>query len=293
MQPGFSDNSTSGGPVVTDGSFEASAEPLRNDAEGKPVYPEWTDLDPAPPLTNTVGEPEHERAADDGIIKYGDAPEDDPAPEPEAKPDPPSEPKPDQDRLPALRGDADLEALEAQVNSMSNAELMEAAGIEPIYSTSEVADFFNRTPQWVYWGMRPDEHGHIPFVWDDNTPIVPERIGDPETGRRRFTLRLLKAILRVSYKRGNILPDELKTILRRIYIDEHGGDFRAIEGWPKNRRGNYVHPKRYEELQAAARDRREAKEAAKAAEVAPGKEDQPEIIDAEEVPLVEAGQPSE
>lgn len=114
----------------------------------------------------------------------------------------------------------------ATVESMTDEELMAEAGVEPIFSTTEAAEFFDRSNQWLYWGLREGV-----FTDDDGNPLDPERIGDPSKGRRRFTISILKDIMRSSYRRGNIDPDHLKTITRRIRYAELGVEWREREGW--------------------------------------------------------------
>jgi len=141
----------------------------------------------------------------------------------------------------------DRDPIDVQIADINDDDLLSDAGVEPFYSTTEAAQFFDRTTQWIYWGLgRAGEDGPK-FVYVDGTPIVPDRIGDPVTGRRRFTLPLIKEILLSSYRRGNIEPDELKRILRRIRINELGGEWREREGWRKIK-GKWVHPDRCEKV---------------------------------------------
>lgn len=114
----------------------------------------------------------------------------------------------------------------ADVAAMTDEELMAEAGVEPIFSTTEAAEFFDRSNQWLYWGLREGV-----FTDDDGNPLDPERIGDPAKGRRRFTVPILKDIMRSSYRRGNIDPDHLKTIMRRLRYAELGVEWREREGW--------------------------------------------------------------
>ena len=107
---------------------------------------------------------------------------------------------------------------------------MADAGVEPIYSTKEAAEFFDRSNQWLYWGLREKV-----FTHEDGTPIELDRDGDPRKGRRRFTLSIIKDIMQSSYRRGNLSPEELKAIMRRIKFAERGVDWREREGW------RYVH----------------------------------------------------
>ena len=114
----------------------------------------------------------------------------------------------------------------ADIAAMTDEELMAEAGVEPIFSTTEAAEFFDRSNQWLYWGLREGV-----FTDDDGNPLDPERIGDPSKGRRRFTVPILKDIMRSSYRRGNIDPDHLKTIMRRLRYAELGVEWREREGW--------------------------------------------------------------
>lgn len=130
--------------------------------------------------------------------------------------EPPAKPKPKKPRRKPMR-DPDL---------MSEEELMAEAGVEPIFSTSEAAEFFDRSNQWLYWGLRENVFTHA-----DGSPIDPERIGDPVKGRRRFTLPIIKEIMKSSYRRGNLGSEQLKTIMRRIRYAEMGVEWREREGW--------------------------------------------------------------
>lgn len=128
--------------------------------------------------------------------------------------------------------DDPVETAIAALDNMTDSELLAEAGIEPVVSTAEAAEYFDRTSQWIYWGLKPHEKtGKAVFVWSDGSNIVPERVGDPEEGRRRFTTPILRAILKACYQRGNITDDELKKIIRRIRYTELGVEWRQREGW--------------------------------------------------------------
>jgi hypothetical protein len=122
------------------------------------------------------------------------------------------------------------------VAALTDEELMADAGVEPCFSTSEAAEFFDRSNQWLYWGLREGV-----FTRTDGTPIDPERIGDPVTGRRRFTIPIIREIAKSSYRRGNLNPDQLKTIMRRVRYTELGVEWREREGW----RNAHLGRKRY------------------------------------------------
>lgn len=121
------------------------------------------------------------------------------------------------------------------IPDISDEDLLIGAGVEQVYSTNDVADFFDRSNQWLYWGLRDKDANGNPitpvFTYEDGTPIIPERVGDPELGRRRFTLTIIKEIARSSYRRGNLKEDDLKKVLRRHRIAELGGNWKIREGW--------------------------------------------------------------
>jgi hypothetical protein len=77
---------------------------------------------------------------------------------------------------------------------------------ERFYSTSEVARFFGRSAQWVYWALRTGV-----FTQPDGTAIEPLRVG--KSGRRRFTLPVLRDMARACYRRGIVSEDELLDLL--------------------------------------------------------------------------------
>lgn len=125
----------------------------------------------------------------------------------------------------------------AIVGELSDDELIAMiGGITPVYSTSEAAEFFGKSNQWLYWGMREKK-----FIDDDGNVIEPERIGDPKRGRRRFTPEVLRKMLIATYKRGNLSEEEFRLFLRRVQIASVGGEWREREGWKKIH-GRWVHP---------------------------------------------------
>jgi hypothetical protein len=95
-------------------------------------------------------------------------------------------------------------------------------GVEKVYSTSRCAEFFGRSTQWVYWGLRPDPRtGQQPFSYKDGSPIQPERVGP--MGKRRFTLPIIREIALACYRRGAIKEEEeLETVMAKILIAEFG-----------------------------------------------------------------------
>jgi hypothetical protein len=77
---------------------------------------------------------------------------------------------------------------------------------EKYYSTTDVARFFGKSVQWVYWAMRTGV-----FIQPDGTPIEPIRVG--RNGRRRFTLSVLRDMARSCYRRGIVSEEELLDLL--------------------------------------------------------------------------------
>lgn len=107
-------------------------------------------------------------------------------------------------------------------NAVSDESLMVESGMDPIFSTTEAAEFFDRSNQWLYWGLREGV-----FTDEEGNPLTPE-IG---RGRRKFTLSIIEDIMKSSYRRGNITPEQLKNILRRIHYARSGLEWRELEGW--------------------------------------------------------------
>ena len=84
---------------------------------------------------------------------------------------------------------------------------------EKFYSTGEVARFFGKSTQWVYWGMREGV-----FTYPDGSVIEPIRIG--KSGRRRFTIAVMCDMARACYRRGILSEDELLNLLSVLSCDE-------------------------------------------------------------------------
>ncbi len=103
-------------------------------------------------------------------------------------------------------------------------DLMADAGLELSYSTDSAAEFFNRSNQWLYWGLREKV-----FTYEDGTTIEPIRIGPDQ--RRRFTLAVIKEIMKCCYRRGNFSKNDVEIIMTRIKLAEKGVEWREVEGW--------------------------------------------------------------
>jgi hypothetical protein len=89
------------------------------------------------------------------------------------------------------------------------------SGVEKVYSTSQAAQFFGKSNQWLYWGLRKSI-----FTYKNGTPIQPERVGN--MGKRRFTLPIISEIAKSCYRRGNLRYDDLHAIMAKILLAEFG-----------------------------------------------------------------------
>lgn len=97
--------------------------------------------------------------------------------------------------------------------------------LEKVYSSSEVAAFFDKSTQWLYWGMRDKDAQGNPvqpvFVYEDGTPIEPtHQVGKGR--RRRYKLPEITEMAYACYRRGNLKEDGLKRVLGRIEAAKRG-----------------------------------------------------------------------
>lgn len=90
--------------------------------------------------------------------------------------------------------------------------ILASAGVTRSYSTKEVAAFFDRTDQWVYWVLRDGVER------ENGTPIEPERVGKSQ--RRRFTIPIIKEIAVALYRRGTIDEAKLTGVLTDLGNEE-------------------------------------------------------------------------
>jgi hypothetical protein len=98
-------------------------------------------------------------------------------------------------------------------------DVLVKAGVEKTYSTRGAAELIGRSPQWIYWGLKPSEDGGGDiFRTDDGQPIRPSHVGGK--GRRRYTLPLVREMAIAAYKRGNLSEQMLETALERIIYEE-------------------------------------------------------------------------
>lgn len=162
---------------------------------------------------------------------FSDAPQSQPLSQPESQPEePPAKPKRKRRtkaEMAAFRAAQREEQLAKAINS-TDKQLFSESGIERVYTTTEAAEFFDKTNQWLYYCEREG-------IWTkkDGTPILPRRVGGTATGNRVFTLDIIEEILRSTYRRTNVDAEDLMRILRRIEIARAGGEWREAEGWQK------------------------------------------------------------
>jgi hypothetical protein len=105
------------------------------------------------------------------------------------------------------------EAALSAMPTVTDDELMEER--EKYFSTAEAAGFFNKSNQWLYWGMRNEI-----FLDPEGKPIEPLRVGKGR--RRRFNLEIIEQIALACHRRGNLSEDDLRVVLRKILIAKHG-----------------------------------------------------------------------
>lgn len=100
-------------------------------------------------------------------------------------------------------------------------DVLVQAGVEKTYSTRGAAALIGRSPQWIYWGLKPAEEGGGDIFRDDaGQPIKPAQVGGGEKGRRRYTLPVVKDMAIAAYKRGNLSEEMLEAALKRILFEE-------------------------------------------------------------------------
>lgn len=92
------------------------------------------------------------------------------------------------------------------------AALLAASACPKTYSTSEVARFFGKTDQWVYWVLREG------VTRADGSLIEPERVG--KGNRRRFTQAIVEEIAVALYRRGTLSCDGVCRVLANLDAEE-------------------------------------------------------------------------
>jgi len=135
------------------------------------------------------------------------------------EPEPEEEPE---DEAPVVAIDDEPEAPVVQASEPPTAPPLSSERVEKSYSSAEVVEFFNKSKQWLYWGMRTkDAAGNTVtpvFVYRDGTPIEPIFIGKGK--RRRYTLPIIREMALSCYRRGNLKEPELRKVLAKITAAE-------------------------------------------------------------------------
>jgi hypothetical protein len=177
---------------------EAVEVPLRTDAEGNPVYGDWPEKDYHPEPRAPEGGPEDPAQYngyrdDDWGYEWSQTPRETPA---------------------EVQRQWDEFKRIAIAEQFDDDVLM--TGVEKVYSTSQAANFFGKSNQWLYWGLRKNI-----FTYKDGSPIQPER-AEGTLGKRRFTLPIIREIALSCYRRGNLREDDLHSIMAKILLEEFG-----------------------------------------------------------------------
>lgn len=227
--------------------------PLRTDSDGVAVMPEWSEDDIKKPAKPKRSELKAEPKAPRKRVAR--------------------ELQPDATHLDSITQakqwleEHPEEAAMLRAAQTVSGDILANSGVEERhYSSSEAASFFNKTVQWLYWGMRHAPHGGRLFVRpvldddgnqivclhdDDGEPIFDEhgepildgpkdkmrpliedipvpRIGDPRTGNRRFDVPTIREFAKSAYNRGNIKEPKLRAVLERLVVAERGGNWKSI-----------------------------------------------------------------
>lgn len=209
-----------------------AATPIRVDPDGTVVMPEWSDPDlpDQSPTKAKVTEPKEPREPGRRVAR-------------ELQPD-------------ATQMDSVTQAKEWLAEHPEEAEMLRAAQTQtgdiladsgvPVrwYSSTEAAAFFDKTVQWLYWGMRHPPHGGRLFIEPvldargrptlnpDGTTVMRDipvyRLGDPKTGKRRFDIPTIRKFATSAYHQANIKEPKLTAVLQRLVVAERGGNWKII-----------------------------------------------------------------
>lgn len=91
----------------------------------------------------------------------------------------------------------------------------QVAGLEPTYSAREAAAVLGRSYSWLDQRLRRGE-----FVGPDGTQVQPLRAAN---GYRFFSIEMLRDIAAYCYRRRWYSYEELKSVIRELAMDAHGG----------------------------------------------------------------------
>lgn len=133
-----------------------------------------------------------------------------------------------------------IEAVAAVFRQIETVDI-DLAGITRVYSTEEAAQFFDKSPQWVYWGLKPREEGGGGLFYyppededSDPVPIEPEKRG--QRGILRYDLDIIKDMGVSLYQRRTIDDEGLQEIVRKIHLARIGRWKPVVEKKPKKSR---------------------------------------------------------
>lgn len=108
-------------------------------------------------------------------------------------------------------------ALVAKVFRQIETVDIDLSGMERVYSTDLACQFFNRSPQWLYWAMNPrDENGGGLFYDEGGNLIEPEMVGVKNI--RRFSLEVIRQMGASWYRMGGIDLPGLEEIIRKTKL---------------------------------------------------------------------------
>jgi len=228
-------------------SAQTVEKPLRMDPDGHPVMPEWSDSEVGKSKSSTAVKKKPRTKAKPKVV----------AKQPRKRT--PKELQPDASHL-----DNVTQAKEWLAAHPEEAEMLRAAqsasgdiladsGV-PVryYSSPEAAAFFDKTVQWLYWGMRhPPLGGRLfiePVLDEDGSPLMEEieyddgsvevvpmvrdipvtRLNNDPLGKRRFDIPTIRKFAVSAYQQANIKEPKLRAVLERLVVAERGGNWKAI-----------------------------------------------------------------
>lgn len=215
-------------------SDSTATEAIRLDPDGNPLMPQWSDA----PVPTTQGPQRPSKNPD--------------KPPPAPRKRVAKELQPDATQLDNLtEAKAWLKAHPEEAAMLRSAQathsgdiLIDSGVAKRYYSSTEAAAFFDKTVQWLYWGMRHPPNGGRLFIEprrdkdgnieldSDGSPVmvdIPvERLGDPKMGKRRFDIPTIRKFAVSAYHQGNIKEPKLRAVLERLVVAERGGNWNAI-----------------------------------------------------------------
>lgn len=219
--------------------------PIRVEPDGTPVLPQWSDDDLKKKKTAENGTPKKRTAKE----LQPDATQMDNVTQAQAW----------------LSAHPEEAAMLRSAQISSSADILAASGVPRAYSSTEAAAFFDKTVQWLYWGMRHPPHGGRLFIepvldeegkqvmaavdkegnpvdlesLDPDNPVeftmapvmsdIPvERLDNKPAGKRRFDIDTIRRFAISAYHQANIKEPKLRAVLERLVVAERGGNWKSI-----------------------------------------------------------------